>query len=74
MISEVFSARGAVTISGATTVTGRGLYVGGTGTVVATMMDGTTGTFLTVPAGTILPICFTAITGASTATSMVALI
>lgn len=77
MISEVFSARGAVTISlggGSQTVTGRGLWVGGAGTVVVTMMDGSTATLQGVPAGTIFPITFTAVSNTSTATLMVALI
>jgi hypothetical protein len=50
----------------------RAIYVGGGGTVVAVMYDGSVLTFVGVPTGTLLPIRATAI-ATSTATSMVAL-
>jgi hypothetical protein len=51
----------------------RGIWVGGTGTVVAIDRDGTTVTFSAVPAGTLLPISPRAIKVASTATGLVAM-
>lgn len=52
----------------------RGLYVGGTGNVVAVFPDDTTVTFQAVPAGTILPIRIKRVNSTSTtATLMVAL-
>jgi hypothetical protein len=52
----------------------RALYVGGAGTVVAVMKDGTTLTFVGVPAGAILPIRATRVNSTSTtATNIVAL-
>ena len=52
----------------------RGIYVGGTGTLTAIMLDGTTCLFSGIPAGTILPIRATRVkaTG-TTATLIVAL-
>lgn len=52
----------------------RGVYVGGTGNVVAVLIDGTTVTFSNVPAGSVLPIAVKRINSTSTtATSLVAL-
>jgi hypothetical protein len=52
----------------------RGIYVGGTGDVVAVMADDTAVTFSAVPAGTVLPIQAKRVNSASTtATLMVAL-
>lgn len=71
-------ANGAETVTPSDTVnltnTSRGLYVGGTGNVAVVMKDGTTATFVAVPAGAILPIRITRVNSTSTtATSMVAL-
>lgn len=56
------------------TKTSRALYVGGAGTVVAVMKDGTTLTFVGVTAGTVLPIRVTRVNSTNTtATSIVAL-
>jgi hypothetical protein len=49
-----------------------GLYVGGTGTVVATTIDGSVLTF-NVTGSTILPGLFQAVSASSTATGLVAL-
>lgn len=52
----------------------RGLYVGGTGNVSALMSDGSTETFPSVQAGSVLPISFRRInTSGTTATGLVAL-
>lgn len=51
----------------------RGIWVGGTGTVVAIDRDGTTVTFSAIPAGTLLPISPKCIKVASTATLMIAM-
>ncbi len=52
----------------------RALYVGGSGTVVAVMLDLTVLTFVGVPAGTVLPIrCRRVNATSTTATSIVAL-
>lgn len=52
----------------------RALYVGGTGDVAVRMADGTTPTFVGVPAGTLLPIqCDKVLSTGTTATSMVGL-
>lgn len=52
----------------------KGLYVGGTGDVVALMFDGQLVTFKAVPVGTVLPITFTRINATNTtATLMVGL-
>lgn len=48
----------------------RGLYVGGTGTVTPTMIDGTTPLISAVPAGTILPIMFTLIPSVGTTATL----
>ncbi len=55
------------------TVVTRGLWVGGAGTVVATMRGGGDVTFSGVPAGTILPISVSRVKTSSTATLIVAL-
>ena len=53
----------------------KGLYVGGTGDVVAQDIEGNNATFKAVPVGTILPIQFKKIIKASTtATLMIALL
>lgn len=58
-----------VTIGGA-----RGVYVGGTGTLVCDFADGASNvTFTAVPTGTILPIAPLRIKAASTATLIIAL-
>ncbi len=51
----------------------KGVYVGATGTLVATMADGSEVTFSAVAAGVVLPISITAIGAASTATGIVGL-
>jgi hypothetical protein len=51
----------------------RGIYVGGAGTVVVTMVGSGTAISFTVPAGTILPLCVKRIAAASTATLIVGL-
>ena len=52
----------------------RGIYVGGTGNLVAVMLDDTTCLFSTIPAGTVLPIVAKRVNSTdTTATSMVAL-
>lgn len=51
----------------------RGIWVGGTGTVVAINKDGATVTFSAVPAGTLMPISPRCVKVASTATGMVVL-
>ena len=52
----------------------RGLYVGGTGNLVAVMDDGTTCLFSAIPVGTILPIqCKRVNSTSTTATLIVAL-
>lgn len=55
------------------TVVTRGLWVGGAGTVVATMRGGGDVTFSGIPAGTLLPISVSRVKTASTATLIVAL-
>lgn len=50
----------------------RAIYVGGAGDVVATI-GGTTVTFKAPPVGTILPVRATHVTGATTATLLIAL-
>lgn len=56
------------------TNTTRGIYVGGTGDMTVTMLDGQEVTFATIPAGTILPIRAVSVTRATTdATTMVGL-
>lgn len=63
--------KGAITTSQGTF---RALYVGGTGTVTPTMLDGSTPLFSAVPAGTVLPIQFTMIpSNGSSATLLVGL-
>lgn len=52
---------------------GCNLYVGGTGTLVVTTIDGSEATFAAVPAGTILPVQVVKLKSASTATSVIAL-
>ncbi len=49
------------------------LYIGGTGNLVVEMEDGKEATFLTVPAGTTLPIACRKLKTASTVTGVVAL-
>ena len=51
----------------------RAIWVGGVGSVVAKMLDGTIVTFTAVPAGTLLPIRAKAIVDTSTATLMIAM-
>lgn len=52
----------------------RAIYVGGTGNLKVTMVDGSTPTFTAIPVGTILPICVkVAWSTGSTATNVVAL-
>ena len=50
----------------------KGLWVGGAGTVVVTMWDGSTATFSAVPAGTFLPVSPQYVNTSSTATLIVA--
>ena len=50
--------------------TTRGIYAGGSGDITVTMKDGTSGTFVGVAAGVVLPIQATHVT-AATATSLV---
>lgn len=77
--TDTSSASKAVAVSPSDTVSFvggacRAIWVGGAGTVVAIMADGTTGTFVGVPAGSVLPIQATRVNNTSTtATSMVAL-
>lgn len=52
---------------------GCNIYVGGTGTLVVTTIDGEDVTFAAVPAGTVLPVQVIKVKAASTATSLVAL-
>lgn len=62
-----------VTASDTTDLTGSiGLYVGGTGNVLARTLNnaGTTVTFATVPAGTFIPGNFTRVMEATTATNI----
>lgn len=74
---ETVSARGgaAVTKSDSTVFTPtRALWVGGTGDVVVTFIDGTSPiTLSAVPAGTLLPIEVTQVLNATTATLITAL-
>lgn len=51
----------------------RALWVGGAGDLAVTMLDGTTATFVGVPAGTLLPLCVTKVMDMTTTTSMVAI-
>lgn len=52
----------------------RGIYVGGAGNVVVVFDDGSTATFLSVPAGLILPVRATRVNATdTTATNMVGL-
>ena len=52
----------------------RGIYVGGAGDVVVVNMDGTTATFSSVPAGTVLPVKARRVNSTNTtATNMVGL-
>lgn len=65
-----------VTPSDSTNLVGtRGIYVGGTGDVAVRFVGQPTETitFLTVPAGTLLPICLTRVMFATTATGIIAL-
>lgn len=64
----------AVTPSNTTVISARALYIGGAGNVAVTALDGSTATFTSVPAGTILPVVVTKVmaTG-TTATNIVAL-
>lgn len=52
----------------------RGLFVGGSGTIVATMVSGEVVTFSGVAAGSILPISVKRVAAASTATNILGLI
>ena len=52
--------------------TPRGIWVGGGGTVVVRGTDNVLGTFLNVPAGSMLPLRATRVMTASTATNMLA--
>lgn len=52
----------------------RGLFVGGSGTIVATMVSGAVVTFSGVAAGSILPISVKRVAAASTATNILGLI
>jgi len=66
----------AITPSDSTTFTVpyRGLYVGVTGNVAIRCVDGTTATFVAVPAGAILPVeCDRILSTGTTATSIVGL-
>ena len=75
-MSETFPARGyqAVTPSDTTELNCRALYIGGTGNVVLQMPDREeTATFLSVPAGTFMPVSARRVMAATTATNIVAL-
>jgi len=61
-----------ITPSDVTVLTACALYVGGAGSVVATI-GGVDVTFAAVPAGTLLPVKATKVKAASTATSIVGL-
>lgn len=50
-----------------------GLFVGGAGNLVLTLPSGSDVTIQDVVAGTIIPICFTKVKAATTATKIVAL-
>jgi hypothetical protein len=63
----------AVTKSDSTIFFCRGLYVGGAGDVVVTMVGGSVVTFSAVPAGSILPVRCTQVRAATTATLIVGL-
>ncbi len=69
------SARGgsAVVPSDSTPVQANRLWIGGTGNVVVTMLDGQVLTFTAVPANTMLDISVTRVRAATTATNIVAL-
>lgn len=76
---DVFSATQGIAVTKSDTVnivgTVRGLYVGGTGDVVAVFADGGVVTFSSVPAGAFLPIQIVRVNSTSTtATNMVALL
>ena len=67
--SEIFSARGgaAVTINGGNqTVTGRGIYVGGSGQISLLTLNGDTLVFYGLTPGVILPVSFTRINNSGT--------
>lgn len=75
-MSETFPARGyaAVTPSDSTELDCRALYVGGAGNVVLQMPGRSeTVTFLSVPAGTFMPVSARRVMAATTATGIVAL-
>ena len=52
----------------------RAVWVGGTGTLVCTFVDGTVATLSGIPAGTLLPLSLSSIAASSTATNVVALL
>ncbi len=76
-LEDVYDLAAAVTPHDSTNLTNGptdGIYVGGIGNVVAVWVDGTTATFVGVPAGTILPIRVKRINSTSTtATNLLAL-
>lgn len=67
--TELFSARGGVAIDvsgGNQTVAARGVYIGGTGTLVVTMFNGGNLTFEGLVPGVILPIAITRVVQSGT--------
>lgn len=62
----------AVTPSDSTEVNARGLYVGTSGDLAITGVDGATVTFKNVPSGTVLPIFVYKVRAATTAADIVA--
>lgn len=58
-----------VNIVGPADVPVYGVYVGGTGNIVAVFADGSTATFKGIPAGTILPISLVRVNDTSTSAS-----
>ena len=71
-INSSFNFSGAVTKSDSTALDFNALYVGGTGTVIIKhAVDADDTTFLTVPAGAILPVHGVRVMAATTATNIV---
>jgi hypothetical protein len=71
-IEEQYEKATAVTTGTSIPLT-RALWVGGAGNLVVTMSDGTTATFNSVPAGTLMKLAVSQVQASTTATNIVAL-
>lgn len=73
LINTNYEGAVAVTPSDATVIEGKAIYVGGAGNVTVTTVSGAVVTFTAPPVGSIIPIAFTRVMSATTATALVAL-